>query len=92
MHVPGLKKYLVSVVMLEDRGYDVVFSEGNDFLRQKTTIKAKKIWIQVKNLYKLDVDGCTTLMGKVEKVVSRDEAKLWHKRLGHLHNGAFKFM
>jgi hypothetical protein len=28
MHVPGLKKNLVSVAMLEDRGYDVVFSSG----------------------------------------------------------------
>ena len=25
MHVPGLKKNLVSVSMLEDKGYDVVF-------------------------------------------------------------------
>ena len=33
MHVPGLKKNLVSVAMLEDRGYDVSFSEGKDFLR-----------------------------------------------------------
>ena len=32
MHVPGLKKNLVSVVMLEDGGYDVVFSEGKAFL------------------------------------------------------------
>ena len=28
MHVPGLKKNLISVAMLEDKGYDVVFSEG----------------------------------------------------------------
>ena len=32
MHVPGLKKNLVSVAMLEDKGYDVVFSEGKSFL------------------------------------------------------------
>ena len=32
MHVPGLKKNLVSVAMLEDRGYDVVFNEGKAFL------------------------------------------------------------
>ena len=31
MHVPGLKKKLVSVAMLEDRGYDVVFSDGKAF-------------------------------------------------------------
>ena len=31
MHVPGLKKNLVSVAMLEDRGYDIFFSDGKDF-------------------------------------------------------------
>ena len=32
MHVPGLKKNLVLVAILEDKGYDVVFSEGKAFL------------------------------------------------------------
>jgi hypothetical protein len=32
MHVPGLKKKLVSVAMLEDRGYDIVFSSGKAYL------------------------------------------------------------
>ena len=38
----------------------------------------------MKNLYKLDVDGCAALMGKADKVVSQDE--------GELHHGAFKIM
>ena len=46
----------------------------------------------MKNLYKIDVDGYTALIGKVDKVVSRDEDELWHKRLGHLHHRALKFM
>ena len=37
MHVPGLKKNLISVAMLEDKGYDVVFSEGKAFLCSKAT-------------------------------------------------------
>ena len=37
MHVPGLKKNLISVAMLEDKGYDVVFSEGKAFLRSMET-------------------------------------------------------
>ena len=45
MHVPGLKKILVSVAMLEDIGYDVVFSDGKSFLRHKTTGQAKRIGI-----------------------------------------------
>ena len=54
--------------------------------------QAKRIGIKVKNIYKLEVDGCAAMMGKVEKVVSRDEGKLWHERLGHLHHGALKVM
>ena len=78
--------------MLEDRGYDVVFSEGKAFLPHKATGQAKKIGIHMKNLYKLYVDGCTTFMGKEDKVVSRDEGELWHRRLGHLHDWTLKFM
>jgi len=32
MYVPGLKKNLVSVSMLEDRGQDMIFSKGKVFL------------------------------------------------------------
>ena len=92
MHVPSLKKNLVSVAMLEDRGYDVVFSEAKAFLCHKATRQVKKIGVHVKNLYKLDVDYCSTLMGKEDKVVSQDEGELWHRRLGHLHHGALKVM
>jgi len=33
MYVPGLKKKLISISVLEDRGYDVIFSEGKSFLQ-----------------------------------------------------------
>jgi hypothetical protein len=64
MHVPGLKKNLVSVTMLEDKGYDVTFSSGKSYLRHKATGQVKKIGIRVKNLYMLEVDGCNAMMGK----------------------------
>ena len=67
MHVPDLKKNLVSIAILEDRGYDVVFSEGKAFLHHKATRQVKNIGIRVKNIYKLDVDGCATLMVKQTK-------------------------
>ena len=53
MHVPGLKKNLISVAMLEDKGYDVVFSEGKAFLHSKETGETWRIGIRVKNLYQL---------------------------------------
>ena len=80
MHVPGLKNDLVLVAMLEA------------FLWHKTTGQTKRIWILVKNRYKLEVDGCAAMMGKAEEVVSRDEGELWHKRLGHIHHGALNIL
>eukprot|EP00253_Pinus_taeda_P021564 PITA_21564 len=67
-YVPGLKKNLVSVMMLEDKGYDVVFSKGKVFLRHIATGQTKRIWIRVKNLYKIEVDDCVTLSTKAKLV------------------------
>ena len=67
MQVPGLKKNLVPVAMLEDRGYDVVFSSGKSYLRHKEMGQVKNIRIQVNNLYMLEVDGCSAMIGKAEK-------------------------
>ena len=92
MHVPSLKKNLVSVAMLEDRGYDVVLRDGKSFLWHKTTGQTKRIGILVKNLYKLEVDDCAAMVGKEEEVVSRNEVELWHRRLGHLYHGALKIL
>ena len=48
MHVPVLKKNLISVAMLEDKGYDVVFSEGKDFLRSKDTGETRRIRVKLR--------------------------------------------
>ena len=45
MYVPGLKKNLVYVAMLEDRGYDVIFSKGKAFLRHIATRQVKRIGV-----------------------------------------------
>ena len=79
-YVPGLKKNLVSIAMLEDKGYDVGFSKGKFFLRHIYTGQTKRIGIRVKNLYKLEVDDCAVLRSKVEVVQSQDIGELWHRR------------
>ena len=78
--------------MLEDKGYDVVFSEGKAFLRSKATGETWRIGVRAKNLYQLQVDGCAAMVGKAEGVVSQDDGELWHRRLGHLHHGALKIL
>ena len=91
-YVPTLKKNLMYVTILEDKGYDVVFSKGKAFLRHISTRQTKRIGIRVKNLYKLEVDDCVALSSKAELVQSQDVGELWHRRLGHLHHRALKIM
>jgi len=45
MYVPRLMKNLVSISMLEDGGYDVIFSKGKAFLRHIAMGQVKKIGI-----------------------------------------------
>ena len=78
--------------MLEDKGYDVVFSKGKAFLRNKTIGETQKIGVRVRNLYQLDVDGCAAMAGKAKGLVSQDDGELWQRRLGHLHHGALKIL
>ena len=59
---------MVSVTMLKEKGYDVVFSKGKEFLRHIVTGQTKRIGIWVKNIYKLEVDDCATLSMKEELV------------------------
>jgi len=48
MFVSCLKKNLVSIVVLEECGYNVIFSKEKDFLRHITVGKMKQIRVQVK--------------------------------------------
>ena len=38
--------------------------------------QTKRTGLRVKNIYKLEVDGFTAMVGKEEEVVSRDEGEL----------------
>lgn len=61
MYVLGLKKNIVSIVVLEDRGYDVIFRKRKAFLIHISMGQVKNTGVQVKNLYKLDVEDYASL-------------------------------
>jgi len=75
-YVLGLKRNLVLITMLEDRGYDIVFSKGKVFLRHVITGQVKQIGSRVKNLYALEVqDACKALSSEAtdgDLVVERE--------------------
>ena len=78
-YVPRLKKNLVSIAMMEDKGHDVVFSKGKVFLRHITTGQVKQIGSWVQNMYALEVqDACKALRSKanVRDLVVERESKL----------------
>ena len=64
----------MSIDMLEDKGYDVVFSKGKVFLRQIDIGQTKQIGIRVKNLYILEANDCATLSS--ETLQSQDVGEL----------------
>lgn len=51
-----MKKNIVFIDVLEDKGYDVVFSRGKAYLKHVATGQVKQIGVRVKNIYKLEVD------------------------------------
>ena len=69
--------------MLEDKGYEVVFREGKVFLRHKATRQVKKVGIQAKNLYRLEVDGMSTELPTVGKREEDMQLKLERERVLH---------
>ena len=71
--------------MLEDKGYDVVFSEGKFFLRHKATGQVNKVGIRAKNLYRLEVDGISTELSTIGKCKKDMQLKL--EREQDLHAG-----
>jgi len=79
MYVLEMKNNLVFFSMLEDRGYDVIFSKGKAFLRHIAMGQVKKIWIRVKNLYKMEVEESISMSTKAERVQSQDIGELWHR-------------
>ena len=70
MFVQGLRKNLISIVVLKDCGYNVIFRKGKELLRHIAMGQVKQIRVQVKNIYKLDVEGCAALTTKEKKVQS----------------------
>jgi hypothetical protein len=82
LYVPGLRKNLLSVATLEDKGYWVIFKDRKAFLWAKDSHLsiAKPIGTHRGGLY--------VVTGQSVQAIAHDatiSSKLWHRRLGHLH-------
>eukprot|EP00253_Pinus_taeda_P020075 PITA_20075 len=80
MYVPRLNKNMVSISMLEDRGYDVIFSKGKVFLRHIATGQKK--------------DQTFTKFCEFKALVEKESGKkvkaLWSNNYGEYVSNKFK--
>ena len=85
LYVPGIKKNLLSVSTLEDKGFRVTFMEGKALLWHKDSDLSSTLVIGVQEggLYKLLGHPTQALVHKTINL-----CELWHHRFGHLHYGA----
>ena len=80
LYVPDLKKNLVSISAMEDKGYKVTFIDGKVRIWKNNVKDAFILRFQVDSLYQvggspLGVMSCDTTV----------QSELWHWRFSHLH-------
>jgi hypothetical protein len=82
LYVPGLKKNLLSISTLDEKGYRVAFVDGQVLMwpRGKTFDDVVVIGVQEGGLYKLKGRSDSTL---IHDTVNPSE--LWHRIFSHLH-------
>jgi hypothetical protein len=87
LYVPVLKKNIVSVSCIEDRGYAVTFRYGHVLLYPKggNISEEKFIRVRYERMYRMIWERSEEFVCMTR---SRDLCEIWHKRMGHLHHGA----
>jgi hypothetical protein len=82
LYVLGMKRNLVSIFSLEDKGYKVTFYEGKFLAWHKNSHMdyAQVIGVRENMLYRLTVQLVQELL---HDTISLNE--LWHRRLSHIH-------
>jgi hypothetical protein len=91
LYVPSLKKNLISVSTIEERGYEVLFHDGQVLLFPKgsSITLARVIGTRDEKMYKLKFQPTSALYHTTS---SSDLCELWHRRMAHLHHGALRIL
>jgi hypothetical protein len=89
LYVLGLKKNLLSIATLEEKGYEVIFKYMKALLWAKGShlITAEPIGNRSGGLY--------VVLGQSVQSLAHDatsSSELWHKRLRHLHYKALPYL
>ena len=99
LYVPGLKKNLIFVSTIEDKGYEVTFRSGQVIMypRGSSIDSGKVIGVRHGKLYRIRFQPVGALVSSVEDSTqttsnNRDLCELWHSRMAHMHHGALPIL
>ena len=99
LYVPGLKKNLISMSTVEDKGYEVTFRSGQVIMYPKGSLveSGKVIGVRHGRLYRFSFQSVGALVSSVEDTTQTtldniDLCELWHRRMAHLHHGALPIL
>ena len=90
LYVPVLKKNLISVSMIEDRGLGVSFLDGHVHVFPKTAgpFASYAIGVRCWKLYKLLFQPQHALAHSS----GNELCELWHRRMAHLHHPSLRLL
>ena len=80
LYVPDLKKNLVSILAMEDKGFNVAFVDGKVRIWKKSFKEAITIGFRVDTLYQVGGSPLGVMMCDTIRQI-----ELLHRRFGHLH-------
>eukprot|EP00253_Pinus_taeda_P015445 PITA_15445 len=93
LYVPGMRKNLISVSALEDRGYKVLFRGGQMlmYLRGTPADSARVIGVSHVKVYKFAFQSLLASSSSTDNRASSSElCEIWHRRMGHMYHGALR--
>jgi hypothetical protein len=92
LYVPGLKKNLVSVSIIDKKGFEVLFHDGQVLLFPKgsSITSAKFLGTRHENLYKFLFQLVRALIHTTSSI--SDLCEIWHRRMEHLHHQALRVL
>eukprot|EP00253_Pinus_taeda_P026647 PITA_26647 len=93
LYVPGIRKNLISVSALEDRGYEVLFRGGQVLMYPKGTPadSARVIGVRHAKVYKFAFQSLLALSSSTNSRASSSElCEIWHCRMEHMYHGALR--
>ena len=90
LFVPGLKKNLISISMIEDRGLGVSFLDGHVCVSPKTVGPSASYTIGARcgKLYKL----LFQLQHALTHSNNSELCELWHRKMAHLHHPSLRML